>query len=139
MLSPPFVNFVKYLFVLNAAWHGAASYYFMRRPKGILRKYINSQTPAASPATDLLQFLGGINTGYALLALLALKRLIQEKKVHSSDLWVLSLANFSQFFFDLVAHFNGTAKKSLLQITIPDGTFALIDAIAAYVVSKYAK
>jgi len=41
---------------LNAAWHGAAAYYFLCRPMGILKKYFNF-TPIPTHA-HLVRYLG---------------------------------------------------------------------------------
>jgi hypothetical protein len=41
---------------LNAAWHGAAAYYFLCRPMGILKKYFNF-TPTPTHA-HLVRYLG---------------------------------------------------------------------------------
>jgi hypothetical protein len=41
---------------LNAAWHGAAAYYFVCHPMGILKKYFNF-TPTPTHA-HLVRYLG---------------------------------------------------------------------------------
>jgi hypothetical protein len=42
---------------------------------------------------DVMQFLGGLNAGYVLLAVLALRKLSLRNEVESSVFWVLSLVN----------------------------------------------
>jgi hypothetical protein len=85
------------------------------------------------------QLAGGINTGFSLLALLALVRYRNGGVLQSNDFWVLSLANFSQFAIDLAMHWQGVAKRALgPQITLPDGLFFVVDAaVAIYLLSKH--
>jgi len=122
------------LFALNSIWHGLAAYYFTQKPRGILNKY-STVRPASEQGQDILRFLGALNIGYFLLAFLAFIRMLNSKKpenaVRATDLWVLGMANFSQFLYDLVVHRKEKVTRAFLQITIPDGLFGLLDFIFA--------
>ncbi|KAL6056397.1 hypothetical protein QOT17_016128 [Balamuthia mandrillaris] len=119
-------------------WHTAAAYYFLFRGRGILRKYFVRAAGTPHPHTvETLRFLGAINLGYALLALISFLRSIYERELRATDHFVLGLANFSQFVMDLIAHRSGLAQRSLLQITIPDGIFAAANVWVALVLAYH--
>jgi len=127
---------VSALFMANAVWHGLAVFYFIFKPRGILNKYTHIR-PVSEQASDILKFLGAMNSGYFLLAILGFIRSYKHNQLRTTDLWVLALGNFSQFVFDLIAHSNGRWKTKLLQITIPDGVFSFLNAACALLTVKY--
>ena len=46
---------------------------------------------------DVMQFLGGLNLGYVLLALIALRRVLSNNKLDASVFWVLSVVSYNHF------------------------------------------
>jgi len=119
---------------LNFVWRATLAYYFIFRTQSILNKYSNVR-PVTEQGQDMMKFLGGINIGYSLLALLGFIRFmktdLKENSSRTSELWVLALANFSQFFYSAVAYKNGRWNRNLLRMTIPDGILAVLDFIFA--------
>ena len=109
----------------TALWHAAAAYFFIARTEGMLAVHTHER-PVSPVAQDMMRFLGGINTGYAVLAVCGIRQTGVALAVISGT---LAIANLSQFWFDVVAHRSGRWKKRLRFITAGDGMFAVLQGV----------
>ncbi|KAH8803448.1 hypothetical protein F5884DRAFT_805575 [Xylogone sp. PMI_703] len=141
--------FLRALYTGNMLWHTSAFFHFTFRPKYIMRKLSHrrsSTTPfiASTPEGDrwhhdILAYLGGMNTGYIVLAafrLYALSKLPTgsnsgEENMDVIALTVLAIANASQAVLNFGLGLNtrrwimGTGFD---RITVLDPTFAVLDS-----------
>eukprot|EP00698_Gefionella_okellyi_P002727 TRINITY_DN12598_c0_g1_i1.p1 TRINITY_DN12598_c0_g1~~TRINITY_DN12598_c0_g1_i1.p1 ORF type:complete len:159 (-),score=20.15 TRINITY_DN12598_c0_g1_i1:322-756(-) len=116
----------------NLLWHASACWLFMLRTRGMLRRFTRSAGPNPL-AEDVVKFLGGLNMSLVLVALVALR----SRSERLRDLYtILAVANWSQFFWDIIAHRSGRFKYRFAQITVIDGLFGLADTIAAILPRK---
>ena len=111
---------MRYLFLAAALWHTCAAYYFLLRPRQVLRSLTN-EAPVSPIAGDVLRFLGALNIGYAAVAAAGAGHATPA----AGASLVLALANGSQLAVDLYAHRTGRWKKKLVAITLLDGFFTL--------------
>jgi hypothetical protein len=120
---------ITVIFLLEALWHGAASFYFLARTGRMLGAYTNVR-PVAPVAIDMMQFLGAMNLPFVVASLIGAAAAPQ---LRAPLLLTVALANLSQFAKDLHAHSSGRWKRRLMFITVVDGTFGFVMlALAAY-------
>ena len=107
------------IFLLAAAWHGAASFYFLAKPGPMLGTHTFDR-PIAPVAIDMMQYLGSINLAFVAASLIGAAA---SPPLRAALLLTVSIANLSQFAKDLHAHASGRWKPRLLFITVVDGVF----------------
>ncbi len=109
--------------VVDAAWHFAATWLFVFIPRGIYAKY-TSERPTPILAVDAMQFLGGMNSGFCLLAVLSLA---YDVRPIEPVLAAFALANFSQFALDLRLHRARRVNLGFLVITVGDAVATVVN------------
>ena len=109
-------------FLLAAAWHAAASFYFLAKPGPMLGAHTFDR-PIAPVAIDMMQYLGAINLPFVAASLIGAAA---SPSLRAALLLTVSIANLSQFAKDLHAHACGRWKRRLLFITIVDGVFGFV-------------
>jgi uncharacterized membrane protein len=109
-------------FLLAAAWHAAASFYFLARSGPMLGAHTFDR-PIAPVAIDMMQYLGAINLPFVAVSLIGAAA---PPPLRAALLLTVSLANLSQFAKDLHAHASGRWKYRLLFITVVDGVFGFV-------------
>jgi hypothetical protein len=122
-------SLITVIFLLAAAWHGAASFYFLARTGAMLGAHTYDR-PIAPVTIDMMQFLGAINLPFVVASLIGATA---APSLRAPLLLTVALANLSQFAKDLHAHASGRWKRRLLFITVVDGSFGFVMlALAAY-------
>lgn len=104
-MLPLSVCFVVTL-VLNLLWFGVAFHYFSLKHVAAAKMLVlpaSRHSPLFQTLAASLRFLGGMNLGFAGLALLLLLNLsvFPEPIQRSLLLWVFALAHASQFYFNI--------------------------------------
>lgn len=113
----------NFILAVNSFWHFLAFYYFTFYSGGILAKLFKER-PISAQAIEVLKFLGAMNGAIVILGLAALFMGSSESRL---IFLFFSMANLSQFIFDLRAHKNKIARPRLRIITFGDGLLFLVN------------
>jgi len=113
--------------VLTALWHALATWHFMVTPTRTLGRTTHER-PISPVATELFRFLGAMNIGFIVLALLAASAFPEGRRLAYV---VLVVANASQAIVDARVQRLGLARGSMFkQIFLGDVVFTLANALA---------
>ena len=89
-------RFVTPTLLATGIWHSLASYFFMCKPRGIMKMFLEKQptTQELQLTSTAIRFLGGINVGYALLAFFTLFHYLVKNQIRKSNLIILGVVSF---------------------------------------------
>ena len=113
--------------VLTALWHALATWHFAVTPARTLWRTTHER-PISPVAIELFRFLGAMNIGFVVLALLAASLFPEGRRVACL---VLVVANASQALVDLRVQRLGLARGPMFkQIFVGDVVFTVANLIA---------
>ncbi len=137
-IGPQLSRFIAPLLFANGVWHSLAFWYFVVWGKPTLVEHFRLPTFDITEMTLwVMQFLGSINLGFAVLGFLSAYRVYRVTKrerraardgrfdlgaqfdgaaARSTDFIVLAVANASQAWLDLVVFRYGLANPSFLKV-----------------------
>ena len=111
---------------LTAIWHLLATWHFLITPARTLGRTTHER-PISPVAIELFRFLGAMNVGFVLLAVLA----VASVEVRLVTFIVLAVANLSQALVDLRVQKLGLARGPMFQqILIGDLMFTALNLAA---------
>ncbi len=114
------------ILALTAAWHLLATWHFLITPARTLGR-TTRERPISPIAIELFRFLGAMNIGFVLLAILAIV-LVEARLV---TFIVLAVANLSQALVDIRVQKLGLAHGPMFQqILIGDLAFTALNLAA---------
>jgi hypothetical protein len=112
--------------VLTAIWHGLATWHFLVTPARTLGR-TTRERPISPIAVELFRFLGAMNTGFIVLAVLA----VAFPAARPVTYLALAVANASQAIVDLRVQRLGLAQGPMFkQIFVGDVVFTLANLVA---------
>lgn len=116
----------KFAFGSAFIWHTIAARYFTMAPFQILRSTTLSR-PISFVSAEIVQYLGGLNIGYAILALQSLFLAPSDVAGRKRNALVLAIASLSQVWFTGRFYRNGRWSVSgMLPIFIGDAFVSLV-------------
>jgi|GEM_PF-3154687 len=113
--------------LLTALWHALATWHFLVTPARTLGRTTHER-PISPVAVELFRFLGAMNTGFVVLALLAAVVFPEARRLAYV---VLMVANASQAVIDLRVQRLGLARGPMFkQIFLGDVVFTIANVVA---------
>ena len=124
------LNFIAIsILVINFVWHSLAVELFIFRPKYMMENYLKADFQS-KVSIDIIRFVGGLNTGYVVLALVGI--FVSELR-HPGVFMAFAFATLSQFVFDIKAHKEGKVTSLFNKITYGDGIIGFLNLIFSIV------
>jgi len=115
----------EFVLGLTAYWHFLAAVFFTLKSRAIIKRF-TYERPISPVSKAFIVALGGLNIPIVLLAINGFKTssTVLRKKI----MFLLALANFSQFVADIQAHREGVVNYDFfVSITVPDFIFSLVN------------
>lgn len=114
--------------VLTALWHGLAAWHFGLYPARTIAR-TTAERPVSPIAVELLRFLGAINLGFVVLAVVAIAPFAEARR---AAFVALAVANLSQAIVDRRVQRLGLARGPMFQqIFVGDVVFTAANAALA--------